>query len=186
MAYPVGAYFVTPVSGVGGFLIGLGQALAGAPSRYEHAGILISADGATVEAEPGGARIGHITAYPAALVCDGPVQQALAAPPRNLPPTYDYESYLRARLAGCARALVGTPYSFVDYLALAALHLHLPSRAVRNRVERSGHMICSQLVDACYRRCSVQLFTDGRLPGDVMPADLARWAEDWEARRVAA
>ena len=33
-------------------------------------------------------------------------------------------------------------------------------------------MICSQLVDEAYARAGVQLFDDGRLPGDVTPADL--------------
>jgi hypothetical protein len=67
----------------------------------------------------------------------------------------------------------------LDYLALALLHLHLPAASwVRKRVKSSGHMICSQLCDAVYRRAGIELFTDGRLEGDVMPADLAAWAED--------
>src|SRR5438309_338165 len=78
-AYPVGAFFLTTVPGWGGWAISVGQALAGDPSRWDHAGIVIDADGTVVEAEPGGARIGHLSAYAGQplLICDGPVQQWL-------------------------------------------------------------------------------------------------------------
>jgi hypothetical protein len=177
MTYPVGSFFLTTVPGWGGYLISLGQALAGDPSRWEHAGIVIDADGTVVEAEPGGARIGHLSAYAGQplLVCDGPVQEALASEsPR---------AGLREVVVREARALIGTPYSALDYAALGLLHLHLPSTWVRRRVETSGHLICSALVDRAMCRAGIHLFSDGRYPGDVLPADLAAWAEDWSARQ---
>lgn len=177
--YKPGSFFLVSVQGLAGFGIGLGQALAGAPSRYEHAGMIIGADGSTVEARPGGAVIGNVAAYEgrALLVSDGPVQQW--AHGWN---AADVES-LRGRIVYEAHDLVGVPYSPLDYVALALLHLHLPSKWIRQRVQSSGHVICSQLVDLCYQRAGVHLFSDGRLPGDVMPSDLAAWAEDWSARQ---
>jgi hypothetical protein len=34
-------------------------------------------------------------------------------------------------------------------------------------------MICSQQVAQCYTDVGINLFTDGRIPEDVMPGDLA-------------
>jgi hypothetical protein len=171
--YPVGAFFLTQITGPTGWLIGVGQALAGDPSRYEHAGVIISESGDVVEAEPGGARVSNLSEYKGRplLISDAPVLNSLA----------DWmagERALRDHVVVEAKKLVGVGYSALDYLALALLHLHLPSSWVRNRVEKSGHMICSQLVDAIYERAGIHLFTDGRLPGDVAPADLAAYAED--------
>lgn len=175
--YQPGSFFLVNVHGLAGFGIGLGQALAGAPSRYEHAGMIIGADGSTVEARPGGAIIGNVSAYEgrALLVSDGPVLGRTV---------YRDEQMARSAVVAEARRLVGVPYSALDYVALAALHLHLPSKWIRQRVQSSGHMICSQLVDAVYARAGIHLFDDGRLPGDVMPSDLAAWAEDWIARKA--
>lgn len=79
-------------------------------------------------------------------------------------------------LTAAARELVGTPYSFLDYLSLALLHLGLPRKLTARRVTSSGHMICSQLVDQVLTDAGVHLFTDGRLPQDVTPGALFRQA----------
>lgn len=164
MIYRPGSFFVTPVTGWTGTLICVGEALAQTPSRYGHAGLITSEWGQTVEAAPRGAFSGYVSHYPQALVCD-PI--ALLG----------VDEELRQVVVDDARALLGTPYSWLDYVALAALHLHLPSTWIRQRVASRKNMICSQLVDAVYQRAGIQLFA-GRLPGDVMPADLANWAED--------
>ena len=175
--YPVGAYFVTPVPGVIGWLIRLGQRLAGDPSVYCHAGIITDADGTTMEAQPGGARPGNIAHYPQALICDGPIL--------SLP--VEKRDVARQTVRHFALMERGTPYSALDYAALACLHLGLPSRGIRRRVQSSGHAICSQLVDLVYQDAGIRLWNDpNRLPGDVMPADLARWALAWTERQEAA
>lgn len=184
--YQPGSFFLTRIPGAAGFWIGVGQALCGDASRYSHAGIVLDADGAILEAEPGGARIAHISEYDGQplLISDGPVRRwALdwadrypGAPSVPIPEK-------RVTIVDEAGQLRGVPYSALDYLALAALHLHLPSKWIRQRVESSGHLICSALVDRVYANAGIHLFDDGRLPGDVMPADLAAWAEDWEAGR---
>lgn len=179
--YPVGAFFLTRVGGATGWLIGAGQALAGDPSRWEHAGIVTSEQGDTVEAAPGGAFAGHLADYAGRplLISDQPVQLWATGALAHLGDgaRRAAEGNARRWVAEEALALIGTPYSALDYLALALLHLHLPSRWVRQRVEDSGHLICSALVDAVLRRAGIHLFDDDRLPGDVMPADLAAWAD---------
>lgn len=186
MSYPVGAYFVVDVHGPAGWAIGVAQALAGRPSAYQHAGMIVTADGGTIEAAPGGAFAGHLSAYTGRrlLVCDGPIRGWLAHGGRAAIP--GMEGIKRAQVAQEATALTGRPYSALDYLALALLHLRLPSRWVRDRVASSGHLICSQLVDLVMRRCSIRLFADKQLPGDVMPADLADLADTYLAEEVAA
>ena len=68
----------------------------------------------------------------------------------------------------------GTPYSWPDYAAIAAHHLHLlpATSALKNYVATSKHMICSQLVDQIYQDANYQLFDDKRWPGYVTPGDL--------------
>lgn len=93
----------------------------------------------------------------------------------------------RAGIVAGARALAGANYgrgigySYLDYLAIAAHDLHIPVPGLRRYVASSGHMICSQAVDFCYAQAGVALFSDGRWPGYVDPADLARLLWDWPA-----
>jgi uncharacterized protein YycO len=126
-------------------------------SKYAHAGILLD-DSTVVEAEPGGARIRPMTEYPADLMVWS---------------TWDLTPGQRTSIVAAARGLEGTPYSFLDYFAIAAHRFRLPLPGLRRYVASSGHMICSQLVDEAYSRAGVHLFTDGRWPGFVTPADLA-------------
>lgn len=78
------------------------------------------------------------------------------------------------RVAEAARGYVGTPYSFLDYVALAGLHLGIKDGLIRRRVTSSGHMICSQLADQAMSDAGWHVFDDGRLPQDVTPAALYR------------
>jgi len=202
--YEPGSFFLAPIEGLTGTAIRLGQRLAGASpyaAQWCHAGIITTADGATVEAQPGGAIVGHLADYDGRplLISDGPVQSALAAKRRTLAHLRRVhpllaettagvltgaEATLRQRIVAEAEASIGTPYSFLDYASLAAIHLHLPSRWIEHRVATGGHELCSQLVDAVYARSWIALFDDNRFPGDVMPADLAQWAFDWRDRQA--
>jgi hypothetical protein len=69
---------------------------------------------------------------------------------------------------------IGTPYSFLDYGAIAALHAHIPAPHLRAYVSSSKHMICSQLADQAMSDAGFHVFDDGRLPQDVVPAELYR------------
>lgn len=73
-----------------------------------------------------------------------------------------------------ARSYIGTPYSFADYAAIEAHHLHLPVPHLDRYIRDSGHMICSQLADQAAADAGYHIFDDGRFPGDVTPAALYR------------
>lgn len=151
-----GDFGLTQIHGRVGVAIRVGQWLMGDGfADYQHAFVLVE-DGMVVEAEPGGARLAELAQYDASRVA------WYSCPPSKAG---------LIRLA--AVALIGTPYSFLDYAALAGVRLGAPAAQVLRRyVAGTGHMICSQLVDEAYRRAGVHLFDDGRLPGDVTPLDL--------------
>ncbi|MFF0389284.1 hypothetical protein ACFYS8_11380 [Kitasatospora sp. NPDC004615] len=156
-----GDFAVVRMDGRTGRLIRIGQFLNGDGfSDYEHAFVFVG-DGHVVEAQPGGATLDPLGDY------DGhPVLWSTG----RIPLTDDQ----RTAITTAARSYLGTPYSFTDYLALAAHRLHLPAGPpLRKYVASTKHMICSQLVDQCYQDAGVHLFDDHRWPGYVTPADLA-------------
>ncbi|WP_145905456.1 hypothetical protein [Kitasatospora viridis] len=150
------------MSGTTGRLIRLGQWLNGDGfADYEHAFVLITED-ALIEAEPGGAK-------------QSPLADYQGRPMRWSTGHFQLTDDQRAAIVDAARRRIGVPYSFLDYFALAAHRFRLPGSGLLKRyVADTRHMICSQLVDQCYHDAGIQLFTDGRWPGYVTPADLAR------------
>jgi len=145
-----------------GRLIRIGQWLNGDGfADYEHAFVYLGG-GQLVEAQPGGAELRPLSVY------DG--RPALWSTGR-----YALTDAQRAAIAAAARGYIGVPYSAADYVALAAHRFHLPvGPLIKGYVASSRHMICSQLVDQCYLDAGVHLFSDGRWPGYVTPADLAK------------
>jgi hypothetical protein len=123
-------------------------------SPYEHAFIDIGG-GRIIEARPGGAAEALLSKY------DHRPMAWISCPDE-----------CREKVAQAARDLIGTPYSYLDYLALGALHTHIPAPHLRAFVTSTGHMICSQFDDEAARRGGWQLFDDGRLCQDVTPGDL--------------
>ena len=81
----------------------------------------------------------------------------------------------RALIVNAALALKGTPYSALDYFAIAAHRLGLPDpdHEMQTYIGDTKSMICSQLADYCYLQGGVHLFSDGRWPGYVTPEDIA-------------
>jgi hypothetical protein len=155
-----GDFEVVPMGGYGGKLIRVGQFLNGSGfENYEHARLYIG-DGKCVQAEPGGANIVDYDPNDRGMWSTGAIKL-----------TNDQRAVITTSGIEYARAHVG--YSETDYFALAARRLHLPIPGLRDYVESSGHMICSQLVDKCYQNAKVQLFKDGRWNGYVTPGDLA-------------
>jgi hypothetical protein len=123
---------------------------------YEHAFTYVGA-GQIVEAEPGGARRASLSQYADRLVvwlrCPSPYGFAVA---------------------DAAWTLIGTPYSFLDYQALAMHRFHIPAPGLRRFIANSGHMICSQLCDHAAMVGGWHIFDDGRWEGYVTPGDLYR------------
>lgn len=155
-----GQFGLTVMAGHAGWWVNLGQALLGDASRYTHAFVVIGDD--VVEAMPGGARLTPLTKY-----TSGPRS------PNTVISRLELTDEQRAAIVLAAGSLVGTPYSFLDYLALALAHLHIQPAWLREYIRSKGHMICSQLVDEAFRRAGIHLFDDDRLPQDVTPGDLA-------------
>lgn len=75
-------------------------------------------------------------------------------------------------VARAARAYIGTPYSFADYVAILGVHLGIKNGLVRRYVTSSKHQICSQLADQSMADADFHVFADGRLPQDVAPGAL--------------
>jgi cell wall-associated NlpC family hydrolase len=125
-------------------------------STVNHAGVYVG-NGLIVEAEPNGAVLSHSRNYPDAI------WSRLDLTPKQ-----------RDAIAAAARAKVGTPYSWTDCAAigLAKILGHALPPFVRSRLSRPDRLMCSQLTDLCYHEAGVDLFADGRLPGDVSPGDL--------------
>lgn len=146
---------VVRITGDVGRLIRIGQWLNGdGYADYEHCFVYIG-NGQIVEAEPGGARIAELTEY-----ADRDIAW-LRCPPEHGP-----------AVAAAAHGLVGTKYSFADYLAIAAHRLHLPIPGLRRYVASSGRLICSALADRAAQLGGWTLFNDGRWNGFVDPADI--------------
>src|SRR5579859_4753074 len=100
-----GTIGLTQISGEVGRLIEFGDFLNGQGFRdWEHA-FLLGPDGSILEAEPGGARIGHVSQYADIYWCT-----AIAA-------QYS-EGKLQAIWDNAVAKYEGVGYSFLDYLAL--------------------------------------------------------------------
>jgi uncharacterized protein YycO len=156
MAPTPGDFGLTQIKGWTGWLIRFLQWLNRSGFRdYEHAFIVMPAD-KVLGAQPGGARLDDNTYDPAHTVYSAVALTTMQ----------------RQAIVSVATKLIGTPYSFLDYVSLALHRLHIRPKFVEAHVESTHHMICSQLVDAIYHWAGVQLFQDGRWPGDVTPGDL--------------
>lgn len=161
-----GDIFLVPMSGVAGPLIRLGQWAAGdGLTKYQHAGVVVGdVDGyegtRTVEAYPGGAIVGRLNRFdPKKLVW------------LRCPPAY------RDAVAAAALGYKGTPYSALDYDALALHRFHIPAPHLKDFIQDHGHMICSQLADQSALDVGWHIFDDGRWPGYVTPNDLGKAAK---------
>lgn len=148
---------LTQVSGLGGKLIHLAQILDGSgleASKWQHSFVYVGNDH-KVEAEPGGARLRLVDGRQATLW--------LRCPP-------EYGQFVAARALG----FIGTPYSWADYFALAAIRLHAPfAGPLHNFVHDTGHMMCSQLAAEAAVRGGWKIVPD---PQNVTPAGLAKIA----------
>ena len=188
-----GDFCCVPVAGEVGVLIRLGEKLNGSAfSRYQHTEIYAGTDD-EVMAVAEDVRIRTslattsqfgwtISAYP-----DGAKLVPLRCSPAELPgaswssDVIPLTTQQRHDIIVVALSLQGTPYGFVDYLALALHHFHVNDPALRRFITSTKSMICSEFTDHCYTAAGVNLFTDGRWEGDVTPADLAQLIHERES-----
>jgi cell wall-associated NlpC family hydrolase len=161
-----GDFGLTKISGLAGAFVNFGQWFVGDFAPVQHALVYVG-NGMVVQAMPSGAELVTLEeARPVVKWSTGLVE------------LYGVD---RQRISLHAERLVGTPYSFLDYLSIALKRLGVPSRLIRDRVASSGHLICSQLVVEAYRRAGVELFGPDTFPGDYTPGDLWNLLKEKEA-----
>lgn len=150
-----GDFGLTKIGGILGFFVSLGQHLAGDSSKYTHAFIVLDEE-SVIAAQPGGARVDKLIDYKNKAIYS----------------SFDLTPDQRSAIIAYARAYEGTPYSYLDYLAIALARLGIKPQWLKRFIANKGHMICSQMVDEVYKKAGVHLFNDGRLPQEVTPGDL--------------
>lgn len=160
-----GTIGLSKVEGITGWFIRWALIFSGDESRYEHV-FIVGHDGMVIEARHGGVRLNPLSHHKS---------------PRGflLIPFSDEQG---ERIVEEAMKLIGTPYSYLDYVYLAAVRLGLPSKWLKKRVMDTGYLICSQMVDKACRAAGVFLFNDGRIPQDITPGDICSLAVEytWE------
>lgn len=155
-----GDFGVTSIKGSVGFLISLGEWANGSRfSHWDHAFVYVG-EGLLVEAEPEGARLAGLDQYAGRPIAWSTGKVGLT-------------DEQRVSVVAAARSFIGVPYGIRDYIALFLWHFHLRLPWARRVMASRTSMICSELCDFAYQAAGVQLFADGREPGDVTPADLA-------------
>ena len=147
-----GDFGLVRIKGDTGWDIRFGQFLNGDGfSKAEHALFYggKDSDGVdfVIEAEPGGVRTAPLSEYDGRSIFWS----------TDLIPLTDQERFY---IIQKAMALIGTPYSFLDYLLIALYRLHVRPKFLVARVQGTGHVICSQLVAQIY---------DQVLPGGFTP-----------------
>lgn len=153
---------LTRIGGIVGVLIDIGQFIMRDASRYSHVFVVLD-NNEVIEAMPGGAIISPLSKYDGLTKYGSPLAVYL---------DIELTDEQRARIVEEGRKLEGTPYSFLDYTALALERFGFKWTWLENYVTSTKHMICSQLADEDYNRAGVHLFEDGRLPQKVTPGDL--------------
>ncbi len=161
-----GNFGLSIIEGRVGSFVNIGQAIIRDSSEWTHAFVVLD-DKYVMEAMPGGARIAPLSDYLDRRVLFS-----------NIPLTDEN----RRAIVNVARALEGTPYSFIDYFSLALHHYGIDIPHLRKYIKNKGHMICSQLVDFTYQAAGIHLFEDGRWSQDVTPGALSRvlYNNNWD------
>ena len=150
---------LTSITGPVGRLIRFGQWLNGDGfGAYQHAFIVLPGD-RLIDAMPGGAYVAPLSKYDD--------RDVLYVTIPGLTPAQ------RKAICDCALKYRDVPYSFVDYLALAAHRFHIPWPRLRRYIEATGHQICSQLADRAYLDAGLHIFEDERWTGYVTPMAIA-------------
>ncbi len=121
-----GDFGLVSMSGAGGQLVRLGQWLNGDGWSDFHHAFLVLDNNEVLEAEPGGARIVPLSNY------DG--TNAVYS-------DWDLTVPQRVELVRQARPLVGTPYSWLDYLSLALVRFRIRPNWLKRYVADTGHLI---------------------------------------------
>lgn len=188
---PPGAFFLSVIPGLVGRGVSAAQAFARGGCLWTHAGLYLG-NGSIIQAEPGGVRLRQLPdrlAQDPILWSDAPIQTALTEAYRALSgdlAILELENLYRGRVVEAAITLVDSPYAWLDIVTIAAAEWRIPGwEKLRAHTNTSGRYLCSSFVDHAYDMAGIHLFTDKRPPGQVTPADLARYDEAWVRSRLA-
>lgn len=148
------------VSGLVGPLIRVGQGWVGDGfGPYQHAFVCLGG-GEVVQGMPSGAERAPLPPGAVYLRCPPELGEAVTK---------------------AAIGLIGTPYSFTDYAAIALHRLRVPIPHLRGYIESSGRLICSALCDRAAELGGWHLFDDRRWRGYVTPGAL--W-QLWKQQQI--
>lgn len=89
-------------------------------------------------------------------------------------PDYEASGVEPRAVAVWARSYIGTPYNFLTYakLAAGAFRMRATEALLTRWISTRRDMMCSQHADQSLADASYHVFNDGRLPQDVVPAEL--------------
>ena len=158
-----GDYLVIRTHGLMAQGIRFGCAIGGTWSPYNHAAIYVGPVDhvpSIVEANPSGVCVTDLSTY---------APEDVIVSRRALSP------WERAKITTAARALVGTPYGWLDIAALAAVQLRHCPRWLEDRAKRDDRLVCSQVVTTAYAAAGLTVIP-GKDPWAVTPGDLAQQA----------
>ena len=146
-----GQYVVFHSTGWGARLIQLGTL-----SYFNHTGVL-DENLSLIEAQPGGVVVTPASEWQKRD--DWVVSRIKLS---------DEES---AQIVSCAKSYIGTPYGWLDIVALALVALGIRPKWLDNFAQRDDALVCSQLVAIAYDEADLTF--RGQDPWTVTPGDLA-------------
>jgi len=128
-------------------------------SWADHAGIILD-DGAIVEAEPGGVRLGHLSEYYGCRIAINSAEEV----------TVDQ----RVTVVATAKEMIGKPYNDLaivdDGLESLGWHWHKLAKWASD----DGEVVCSQLVALAGQAAGLDWRGGAQTTTEVTPGDLAR------------
>jgi hypothetical protein len=171
-----GDLLATHITGEVGKLIGFGELLnsnrlfhpfsveAKKLSVFSHVAVVRDAT-TLIEAEVGGARIAPISEY-----LDGrPILFSTGL--------LGIDKATGLNIVKYAEAMVGAPYSSLDYFSIAAHRFHIPVPGLHDYIDDEGHIICSTLAAIAYSKAGKPLFP-GQWTGYATPYGVAKLLVD--------
>lgn len=149
-----GRYFAVKTHGTFPWLI-----RRGTHSWADHAGIILP-DGAIVEAEPGGVRLGHLSEYRGCRIAVNSGE--------------DMTVEQRTQVVAAAKAMVGKPYNDLAIVDDGLECLGWRWKWLAKWAGSDGEVVCSQLVALCGQAVGLNWRGGAASTAETTPADLAR------------
>lgn len=155
MPFIPGTYTCVSAPGFGPKIIEFGT-----HSRVSHAAVITGTDGAMVEAEPGGARLGNINEYKGRYIL-------LSAAEESTPEQ-------RQIVVDAALHMVGVPYNDLGIIDDGLESLGIVWKWLAKAASSDHKLICSQIVASCGAVAGLGWMCGKKYPSEVTPADLGR------------